>query len=144
MFVCQHCHKSFPTVRQLNGHKRLHGKSNGKYSKSRKKITYPTFKCLTCGTQKTYNPKSSRGKFCSKRCFSIYRWETEGKLKVILREGGDIKRYLIEEFGHSCMCCKNATWLGKPILLMIGFKDGKKDNHHVDNLLLLCPNCFSG
>lgn len=42
-----------------------------------------------------------------------------------------------------CNCCKNTTWLDKPIPLELNHIDGVSSNHVLDNLELLCPNCHA-
>lgn len=140
--TCTVCKKSFESIRQLCGHMRMHGKSKGKFSKPRKKKKYPEFTCLNCGCSKKYNPKNRKGKFCSIKCRDNYLWETEGKLKVVLGKGGNIERYLEEEFGHKCSKCNSEYWQGKKIPLRIGFRDGNKKNKDLSNLMLVCYNCF--
>lgn len=52
---------------------------------------------------------------------------------------------LIQEkvFEHKCNRCGNAEWLGVPIPLELEHKDGQSNNHKLDNLELLCPNCHA-
>ncbi|MBK6622929.1 MAG: HNH endonuclease [Saprospirales bacterium] len=35
------------------------------------------------------------------------------------------------------------TWLGNPLSLELHHIDGIRSNHHLSNLMLLCPNCHS-
>ena len=57
-----------------------------------------------------------------------------------------LKNRLIDEgwVQEECNSCGyNEVVLGKDrVLLRIDFIDGNRDNHRIDNLRLLCPNCY--
>jgi hypothetical protein len=54
------------------------------------------------------------------------------------------KRLLKEGIKKSkCEICSCNEWMGKPIGLELHHKDGNRQNHLLDNLQLLCPNCHS-
>ena len=57
-----------------------------------------------------------------------------------------LKNRLIDEgwVQEECSSCGyNEVVLGKDrVLLRIDFIDGNRDNHRIDNLRLLCPNCY--
>jgi len=52
----------------------------------------------------------------------------------ILKEG--IKAY-------QCELCGIAEWMGKPIALQLDHINGVGNDHRVENLRILCPNCHS-
>jgi 5-methylcytosine-specific restriction endonuclease McrA len=56
-----------------------------------------------------------------------------------------LKKRLIKEGVKQSTCekCKLDSWLGKPIALELHHKDGNRQNHLLNNLQLLCPNCHS-
>lgn len=56
-----------------------------------------------------------------------------------------LKKRLLNEkiFEHKCSCCKNITWINKPIALELHHKDGNCLNNNLENLELLCPNCHA-
>jgi hypothetical protein len=100
--------------------------------------------CLHCGVKLN----SNQIKFCSRECSSTH-YQQENFKKI---ENGDIsfsatlyKRYLIYKHGEKCMKCGwhevNPTTGLVPIQLE--HKDGKSENHNLNNLELLCPNCHS-
>lgn len=58
---------------------------------------------------------------------------------------GTLKKRLIKE-GHllySCYECNIDSWRGKPLSLQIDHINGINDDHRLENLRLLCPNCHS-
>ena len=60
--------------------------------------------------------------------------QTNKLRKKLLKEG-------LKE--HICECCLNTMWNNVPIPLEVHHKDGNKNNNHIDNLQLLCPNCHA-
>jgi 5-methylcytosine-specific restriction endonuclease McrA len=42
-----------------------------------------------------------------------------------------------------CQDCGLREWLGKPITMHIDHINGVKDDHRLENLRMLCPNCHS-
>ena len=56
-----------------------------------------------------------------------------------------LKRRLIEEGIKKNVCenCGCLDWLGKPINFELHHVDGNRQNHKLNNLKLLCPNCHS-
>lgn len=42
-----------------------------------------------------------------------------------------------------CSICGLVEWLGKPISLVLDHIDGVNNDHRMENLRLLCPNCNS-
>lgn len=43
----------------------------------------------------------------------------------------------------SCECCKLSNWLDSKIPLELHHKNGDRQDHTIDNLELLCPNCHA-
>jgi hypothetical protein len=87
-------------------------------------------------------------KYCSSKCFGEYKRQSifqkieEGDKSL---PGENYKNYLINKFGAKCMKCDwneiNPTTGLVPIQLE--HKDGNSENHNLENLELLCPNCHS-
>lgn len=46
-------------------------------------------------------------------------------------------------FKWECSRCHNTTWLNEPIPLELDHIDGQHNNHRLENLRLLCPNCHA-
>ena len=42
-----------------------------------------------------------------------------------------------------CDICDITEWNGNPIVLQLDHKNGKRTDHRLENLRLLCPNCHS-
>lgn len=144
MYKCEKCEKEFTSYRGLNGHKRLHGDSNGSYSMSRRKTPLPIFNCKNCGKTKSYDPNTTNGTYCSNKCQGEYT-RKQNNQKVLNGNGsaGLLKRYLIETFGYKCSMCGISEWNGKNLMLHLDHIDGNSDNNAADNGRILCPNCHS-
>lgn len=56
-----------------------------------------------------------------------------------------LKRRLIAEGvkENRCEICGINSWNGKELHLELHHIDGNRNNHSLDNLMLLCPNCHS-
>jgi DNA-binding CsgD family transcriptional regulator len=103
-------------------------------------IKEPHF-CLNCG-------KLVKKKFCSRKCQHEYR-QNEITKKI---ESGDItldsrwyKKYLIIKYGEKCMKCgwNKRHSITHKVPIELEHKDGNSENHNLNNLELLCPNCHS-
>ena len=62
-------------------------------------------------------------------------WVSSHKLKLRLLADG------IKE--AKCECCGLTEWNSKPIPLELHHKDGNHHNNDLDNLEILCPNCYA-
>ena len=56
-----------------------------------------------------------------------------------------LKKRLITEGlkKNVCESCGSSSWMGKQLNLELHHTDGKRQNHKLSNLKLLCPNCHS-
>ena len=69
-------------------------------------------------------------------------------LEQLLRSGKsryNIKHRLIRAglLQNRCDQCGISEWLGKPLVAHIDHINGIKDDHRLENLRMLCPNCHS-
>ena len=55
-----------------------------------------------------------------------------------------LKKRLLSELNweRKCSSCRLTKWLGDPIALKLSHIDGNINNNNVDNLKLLCANCY--
>ena len=44
---------------------------------------------------------------------------------------------------YKCACCGISTWLNKPLSLHLDHINGINNDHRIENLRFLCPNCHS-
>ncbi len=80
--------------------------------------TKSTFKTYT--TEEVFCKKSSyTGKLLYGRIIKDFNWEVE------------------------CNICKLKEWLGEPINIEVDHINGINDDHSIDNLQFLCPNCHA-
>jgi hypothetical protein len=56
-----------------------------------------------------------------------------------------IKRHLLRAgiLENRCSWCGLTSWRGQPISIQIDHINGIRDDHRVENLRMLCPNCHS-
>ena len=103
------------------------------------------------------NIKTMR-EMCQKYGFDTSHFKGQGHTKNIGKFRTPIEKYLTNEqsitscklrnrlfaegyFEKKCCRCGLTEWLNKPIPLELHHKDGNKQNNHLDNLEILCPNC---
>ena len=141
--ICNNCSKEFSGFKKNKRKFCSHtcaAQYNNKKRPKRNKLKY----CLFCG--KLLN--THQYKFCSSTCSGKYHTQ----LIFNKIENGDTtfypftyKKYLIFKYGEKCMKCGwheiNPTTSLIPIQLE--HKDGNSENHNLNNLELLCPNCHS-
>ena len=48
-----------------------------------------------------------------------------------------------ERLEYKCEKCGIVEWNGKPLSLHLDHKNGKNNDHRIENLRFLCPNCHS-
>jgi hypothetical protein len=65
---------------------------------------------------------------------STYLWTNKLK-KRLLKEGLLVNR--------CALCGSEPVWLGMPLVLILDHINGKHNDHRLENLRLLCPNCNS-
>ncbi len=110
-----------------------------------------------------YNPDGGSAiktikEMCEKYNFDTSHFTGQAHTKNIGKYRTPIEKYLNNEqaitsfklrnrlfaegfFEKKCCRCGLTEWLGNPIPLELHHKDGNKNNNHLDNLEILCPNC---
>ncbi len=73
------------------------------------------------------------------------RAEPLAKILARSRSRTPIKRRLIGAgiLVNECDDCGLSEWRGKPISIQIDHRNGVRDDHRIENLRMLCPNCHS-
>ena len=122
-----------------------------------KNSTSITQVAIKCG----YSEQSGSGKSAIKEMISLYNFDTshffefngishnKGQFNYDrFQYGKAIKsanmiQAIIALRGHKCECCGKTTWLGKDIPLEVHHLDGDNLNNVLENLQLLCPNCYA-
>lgn len=102
--------------------------------------------CLHCGDRFHYYRDNSAGKYCSNACQQGYQRNL--KLAKIIKDKSftgvslrSARRFAIQLWGHQCKLCRNETWEGAPIPLVLDHVNGNSDDWSFENLRLLCCNC---
>lgn len=68
-----------------------------------------------------------------------------GELLRTTTSRSSVRRRLLDEgiLANACSHCGLTEWRGKPISLHIDHINGVRDDHRLENLRMLCPNCHS-
>lgn len=88
---------------------------------------------------KIRNGKHYKRRLINRDQDEIFRAGAKIKTENLKREY--IRRILLGD-AH-CENCGIREWNGKALMFQIHHRDGDHQNHSVDNLQLLCPNCHS-
>ena len=105
--------------------------------------------CLNCG-----NDIPNRNVYCNNKCQAeykrkeIFRLIEEGDFKNYTTMGSideATKKYLIHKHGEKCMKCgwKEKNVHTDIVPIQLNHIDGNPENHDLENVELLCPNCHS-
>ncbi|MFN7656429.1 MAG: hypothetical protein ACK5OW_01425 [bacterium] len=139
--ICKNCNKQIITLK--SDERKFCSSSCSATYNNKRKIKKNKNLCLICGIE-----TKKRNKFCSTKCSG--RHQRLLNFKKI--DSGDTslndrnyKYFLIEKYGEKCMkCgwCEINTTSGK-VPIELEHKDGNSENHSLENLELLCPNCHS-
>lgn len=139
IYKCDNCSMEFDNYRKLNGHKRIHGPSEGKYLSSRRSSS-PLNECKHCNST-----IPSRNIYCNNKCQKAFEKQlTFDKVENGKANSRHVKIYLIEKYGEKCMDPKCAwDFSQRPIKVELEHIDGNSENNNLFNCILLCPNCHS-
>jgi predicted nucleic acid-binding Zn ribbon protein len=149
MNKCKNCLADIPNERKFCDSSCAATYNNKLYPKRTYGRTKP--KCLYCG--KEINARYDQ-KFCSNKCqgesrrnelFEKVRLEKFDELGNKASIDRTTKKYLIKVYGDKCMKCgwdDVNHWTGK-VPIELNHIDGNPENHKLNNVELLCPNCHS-
>ena len=72
------------------------------------------------------------------------RWPLE-RIMAESKSRWSIKRRLIEVelLKNGCDECGLSSWRGRPLSIQLDHRNGVRDDHRLENLRMLCPNCHS-
>ncbi|MGH7754957.1 MAG: HNH endonuclease signature motif containing protein [Vulcanimicrobiaceae bacterium] len=67
------------------------------------------------------------------------------QLVATSKSRASIKRRLLEAgvLQNRCEDCGLSEWRGRPLSVQIDHRNGVRDDHRLENLRMLCPNCHS-
>jgi hypothetical protein len=103
----------------------------------------------------TYRESAKRFGFCAASWQkAVQRGELKPRFgrvpieRLLVPNGGSrrsVKQRLLEcgLVENRCEICGLEDWLGKPIIIHLDHINGIRDDHRLENLRMLCPNCHS-
>ena len=169
MESCSGCQREFKSLKSLNSHKRFCqawqdlGQSRAKRTIPLKERKQKTADCPNCGKtfKNVYSMSSHKG-----HCIGLNDYESrsqEAKDRMawsrgkILADHKDIfcensqyetgyakKAFLrMSDTKYECTECQASTWCGKELVLELDHINGDNQDHRLENIRLLCPNCHS-
>ena len=144
---CNYCNKllSYSEKRKKFCNQKCAAKFNNNDILHRGKIKNKKH-CKYCNKELKHYQK----KYCSLKCKSDFYYEKyitewlDGKHNGKKGDRGTssyIRRYIKELSHNTCSICKNDTWMGQPIPLILDHINGNSDDNHKDNLRMVCGNC---
>lgn len=154
MNKCKQCSEDIPNGRKFCGSSCAATYNNRVYPKRTNGRTKP--KCLNCGN--TIEHERYNRKYCSNKCQGELRAKIRTDEVNTLIENSDFellgkkasidrlsKKYLIEKYGEKCMKCgwNEVNEWTEIVPIELNHIDGNPENHKMDNLELVCPNCHS-
>ena len=98
--------------------------------------------CLSCGNPLPKFSTNRPLKFCGNgKCQHDYM----RRLAVESGKAGlrSTRRYLLDKVGRKCQICGISEWMGESLVLEIDHINGISNDHRLENLRILCPNCHS-
>ena len=146
---CKECSVEIPNGRKFCGSSCAAKFNNKLYPKRTQGRVKPT--CLNCNNE--INGRYNR-KYCSNKCQNdktqkdiLNKVQNEEFDKLGNKASIDrtSKKYLIKTYGEKCMKCgwdEVNEWT-KKVPIELNHIDGNPENHSLDNLELICPNCHS-
>jgi len=130
---CGYCGKQFSYIKK--------GSIKQKYCSGKCRAAYwyriRISKCKNCGKPFSEEwQKNIRDKFCNKKCRDDFQRKNG---KITKRNG--VRRYFNRR--GLIIKCDGCGYDKHPEILGVHHKDENPENHALDNLIVLCPNCHS-
>ena len=169
MEACPGCQREFGSFKSLNSHKRFcqewqdSGQSRDKRTISREERKQKPADCPNCGKtfKNVYSMSSHKG-----YCLGLNDYESrsqEAKDRMAWNRGkiladhdaifcensqydtGYTKKAFLRLDGtkYECAECQTSTWQRKELILELDHINGDNQDHRLENIRLLCPNCHS-
>jgi hypothetical protein len=147
---CNECSIEIPIGRKFCGSSCAAKFNNKVYPKRTHGRTKPI--CLNCGNIIEYGRYNR--KYCNNKCQNdkiqkdiLNKVQNEEFDKLGNKSSIDrtSKKYLIKTYGEKCMKCgwdEINKWT-KKVPIELNHIDGNPENHSLENLELICPNCHS-
>jgi hypothetical protein len=145
MKECKKCNKGFLPSKGLVSYCSLQCRNSRVFSeetKTKKREASVIYWNSLTDEQRVAISKSIHSKERVEKSRQTYRKKLLAADFESLGSGGQRTR-IIHEQDNTCNRCKNAEWLGFPIILEIDHIDGNNLNNARDNLEGICPNCHS-
>lgn len=95
---------------------------------------------------KYHEDRSNRHQRSAHNNRKVVRWTVETACQLnSYADRSIVKRLLIETSAipYMCKCGNRGEWEGAPLTLQLEHKNGNRQDHRVENLCFLCPNCHS-
>jgi hypothetical protein len=161
---CAGCKREFEKTSSLNSHKRFCKewiKVRHSYivlHSSQEEVKNTPASCPLCNLQfKNVYSMSAHKTHCANPNFDPFansRGWSKGKILIPLEDlfkkdssySTGYAKNAIVTLGlrkNECECCKLSSWQGAKITLELDHINGIRNDHRLENLRLLCPNCHS-
>ena len=102
----------------------------------RKAIKLDCYKTNQGGKGKKVGNKETIEEYMAKHCVENGVYNTRSRIKIRLLEDGILE--------HKCdICGLEGEWNGKPIHMRLDHINGVNNDHRIENLRMICPNCDS-